>query len=241
MDTIGHYSVPITRRVGSIESEIPEKYRGRTHMTNKNHVRCGLFAGDNIIQVTWNGPDEATLQNMQENNTNLTIVGTVPAGGCVHAHSMSQPPATRITSGSHSARPHPRWAPTGVQSQSPDWEPSAPKGGGINGHHRGCDLPHRETRRYRRLQAIRLGYPSDHPSRRVSDYHHVGWGCQPPHLRRGWGGHAGEDRFQWQDAPVRVPRPILPSDPSHKHQPGGPQPGTGCTNHHHLTQQGVAA
>lgn len=87
MDTISHYSVPITRRVGSAESEIPPEYRGRTHMSWQEHVRCGLFAGDNLVQVTWNGPDEATLRNMQANGPAVTIVGTVPgAGGGAYPH-----------------------------------------------------------------------------------------------------------------------------------------------------------
>lgn len=91
MDTIGHYSVPITRRVGSIESEIPSEYRGRAHMPWKGHVRCGLFAGDNIVQVTWNGPDEATLRNMQANGPDVTIVGTIPSGGGVRTRTFRVP------------------------------------------------------------------------------------------------------------------------------------------------------
>lgn len=81
MDIIGHYSVPITRRAGFTESSIPPEYRDRAHMTEQAHVRCGLFAGDNLVQVTWSGTDSATLRNMQPNSTNVTIVGTIPAGG----------------------------------------------------------------------------------------------------------------------------------------------------------------
>lgn len=237
MDTIGHYSVPITRRVGSNESEIPEPYRARTHLNHQ--VRCGLFAGDNLVQVTWSGPDQALLRFRRGDNSGLTLVGTIPSGGgCVPAHSASQPSATRIFAGSHSTRPRPRWAPTGEPSPSPGWGPSAPKGGGVDAHHRDHFLAHREACGHRQLQAIRLGFSADHPRRCVSDNRHMGRGCHPQHLRRGWGGHTGANRHQWQDFSVRVPRPIRPSNPSHKNQPGGPQPGTGSTNHNHLTRVG---
>lgn len=89
MDTIGHYSVPITRRVGSNESEIPEPYRARTHLNHQ--VRCGLFAGDNLVQVTWSGPDQALLRFRRGDNSGLTLVGTIPSGGGVRTRTFRVP------------------------------------------------------------------------------------------------------------------------------------------------------
>lgn len=91
MDIAGHYSVPITRRAGFTESSIPPEYRDRTHMTEQNHVRCGLFAGDNLVQVTWTGPDEVSLRNMRPGDPNVTFVGTIPSGEGVRSRTFRVP------------------------------------------------------------------------------------------------------------------------------------------------------
>lgn len=79
------YSVPITRRVGYYESQIPEEYRGRTHTAKQEHVRCALFPGENMVKVTWGGADEATVIYQREEQGKAVAtqtLGVIPAGGC---------------------------------------------------------------------------------------------------------------------------------------------------------------
>ena len=79
------YSVPITRRVGSVESIIPEMYRSRTHASWQEHVRCALFPGENVVKVTWNGTDDAQLIYQREDGKVSQTIGHIPAnsgGGC---------------------------------------------------------------------------------------------------------------------------------------------------------------
>jgi len=75
------YSVPITRRVGSDESLIPEEYRARTPASSQTQVRCGLFPGENMVKVTWGGPEEAQLICKVDEADQSYHVGSVPAGG----------------------------------------------------------------------------------------------------------------------------------------------------------------
>lgn len=74
------YSVPIVRRENHTESLIPEEYRDRTHANKNNYVRCGLFPGENIVRVTWGGPEQANLYYQRPDGGGVTTVGYVPSG-----------------------------------------------------------------------------------------------------------------------------------------------------------------
>ncbi|EPD70876.1 hypothetical protein HMPREF1219_00171 [Corynebacterium pyruviciproducens ATCC BAA-1742] len=73
------YSVPIRRRVGSTESIIPEEYRHRIHTKWQEHVRCSLYPGENLVKITWDGPEQAILTYQRENGAVSRRVGVVPA------------------------------------------------------------------------------------------------------------------------------------------------------------------
>lgn|GEM_PF-2776628 len=91
------YSVPITRRVGYYESQIPEEYRGRTHTAKQEHVRCALFPGENMVKVTWGGADEATVIYQCEEQGKAVAtqtLGVIPAGGGARSRLFSVPALT---------------------------------------------------------------------------------------------------------------------------------------------------
>ena len=91
------YSVPITRRVGSVESIIPEMYRSRTHASWQEHVRCALFPGENVVKVTWNGTDDAQLIYQREDGKVSQTIGHIPAnsgGGGARSGLFSVPALT---------------------------------------------------------------------------------------------------------------------------------------------------
>lgn len=73
------YSVPIVRTVGSKESKIPEAYQYRVARSSIPYVRCPLFPGENLVKVTWGGP-ETVLVNAFDTATKTGYqAGVIPA------------------------------------------------------------------------------------------------------------------------------------------------------------------
>lgn len=132
------YSVPITRRVGSVESIIPEMYRSRTHASWQEHVRCALFPGENVVKVTWNGTDDAQLIYQREDGKVSQTIGHIPAnsGGGVLARGCSVSPRSqpRTMCTSNSLQSDERATPRLAPSQSSGWTATSSHGGSINEH-----------------------------------------------------------------------------------------------------------
>lgn len=119
------YSVPITRRVGYYESQIPEEYRGRTHTAKQEHVRCALFPGENMVKVTWGGADEATVIYQREEQGKAVAtqtLGVIPAGGVLaRGCSVSPRSQPRTTCTSNSLQSDERATPQLAPSRSSAW------------------------------------------------------------------------------------------------------------------------
>ena len=130
------YSVPIVRAVGSRESKIPEEFQYRVARSSIPYVRCPLFPGENLVKVTWGGP-ETVLVNAFDTATKTGYqAGVIPAnsggGGSAPRCSVSPRPATAILSTSLSPILQPKHRQQREPSPSSAWTPANPDGGGLN-------------------------------------------------------------------------------------------------------------